>query len=78
MNDFHPVDLLEMAKQDYQKEFDLRLSMKASQKSIVRRWLAVLGSWMVKRGEKLQIRYAESLRTNHLEFSQDKAKKAKA
>ncbi|MDP1547559.1 MAG: hypothetical protein Q8L87_16245 [Anaerolineales bacterium] len=78
MNDLHPNDLLKMAKQEYQKEFDLRSSMKVSQNSTFNRWLAALGAWMVARGEKLQTRSAKSLQSNHLEFSQGKAKKARA
>jgi hypothetical protein len=78
MNDFHTKDLLEMAKQGYQEEFDLRLSMKAAHKPTFRRWLAALGVWMIARGEKLQARYTETLQTSHLEFSQGKAKKARA
>jgi len=78
MNDFHPDDLLEMAKQEYQKEFVLRSSMRVSQNSTLNRWLAALGAWMVVRGEKLQVRYARSLQANKLGFSQSKAKSVKA
>jgi hypothetical protein len=78
MNDFHPDDLLEMAKQEYQKEFDLRTSMQVSQNSTLNRWLAALGAWMVMRGEKLQARYARSLQANQLGFSQSKVKRARA
>lgn len=77
MNDFHTDDLLEMAKQEYQKEFDLRASMQVSQNSTLNRWLAALGAWMVVRGEKLQARYARSLQAHQLVFSQGKAKRAR-
>lgn len=77
MNDFHPDDLLEIAKQEYQKEFALRSSMQVSQNSTLNRWLAALGVWMVVRGEKLQSRYARSLQTHQLVFSQGKTKRAR-
>jgi hypothetical protein len=78
MNEFHPDDLLEMAKQEYQEEFDLRLSMTSSQNSTLNRWLATLGIWMVAHGEKLQARYARSLQATQLDFSQSKTRKARA
>jgi hypothetical protein len=78
MNDFHTDDLLEMAKQEYQKEFALRASMQVSQNSTLNRWLAAFGAWMVVRGEKLQARYARSLQAHQLGFSQSKVKRAKA
>lgn len=77
MNDFHPDDLLEIAKQEYQKEFALRSSMQVSQNSTLNRWLAALGVWMVVRGEKLQSRYARSLQAHQLVFSQGKTKRAR-
>lgn len=78
MNESHPDDLLEVAKQEYQREFELRLSMKTSQNSTFNRWLVALGIWMVERGEKLQARYARSLQANQLDFSHGKTRKARA
>lgn len=71
MNDFHEDDLLDLAKEKNQVEINSRLARKASHGiSFNDRWLAVLGVWMVARGERLQARYAASLRANQLELSQ--------
>lgn len=80
MNNFHTEDLLEMAKQRNQEEVVSQLVWKAIQSSSTNdnRWLAALGAWMVAKGEKLQARYASSLQTNQLAFSQGKAKKARS
>lgn len=76
MNDLHTEDLLFLARQEYQRDFDLRLSMRARQNSTFNLWLASLGAWMVARGEKLQARYTESVKTNQLESLKPKSKKA--
>jgi hypothetical protein len=76
MNNLHTEDLLNWAKQEYQKYLDLRLSMKARQNSKFNLWLASLGAWMVARGEKLQARYAGSLKTNQSDSLKPKPKKA--
>lgn len=76
MNDLHPEDMLILAKQSYQRNFELLLSMKARQNSTFNHWLASLGAWMVARGEKLQARYTESLKTNQLDSIKPKPKKA--
>jgi len=78
MNDFHPDDLLEMAKQEYQKEFALRSSMQVSQNSTLNRWLAALGAWMIVRGEKLQVRSTRSQQANQVGFSQSNVKRVRA
>jgi len=78
MNDFHPDDLLEMAKQEYKKEFALRSSMQVSQNSTLNRWLAALGAWMIVRGEKLQVRSTRSQQANQVGFSQSNVKRVRA
>lgn len=76
MNHLHTEDLLYLAKRQYQRDFEIRLSMRAGQDSTFDLWLASLGAWMVARGEKLQARYAESLKTNQLDSLKPKPKKA--
>jgi hypothetical protein len=76
MNDLHTDHLLYLVKQEYQKNFDVRLSMKAGKNSTFDHWLASLGAWMIARGEKLQARYAGSLRTNQSDSLKPKPKKA--
>ena len=76
MNEIHTEDLLYLAKQEYQKNFDIRLTLKAGRNSTFNLWLASLGASMIARGEKLQARYAESLKTNQLDSLKPKPKKA--
>lgn len=76
MNDLHTEDLLKLAKREYQRNFEIRLSMRARQNSTFNLWLASLGAWMVARGEKLQARYTESMKTNHLDSLKPKSSKA--
>lgn len=76
MNDLHTDDLLYLLKQEYRKNFDLRLSMKDRKHFTLDHWLASLGVWMVARGEKLQARYAGTLRTNQSDSLKPKPKKA--
>ncbi|MEW6084219.1 MAG: hypothetical protein AB1607_06455 [Chloroflexota bacterium] len=76
MNDLHTEDLLKLANREYQRNFDIRLSMRARQNSIFNLWLASLGAWMVARGEKLQARYTESLKTNQMDSVKPKTEKA--
>ncbi len=76
MNELHTEYQLMLAKQEYQRAFEIRLSMKARQSNTFNLWLASLGAWMVARGEILQARYAESMKTNQLESLKPKPKKA--
>jgi hypothetical protein len=77
MNNFTPKDLLELSKRKIQENITVQqLAQKTQRRSSSKRWLATLGTWMVASGEKLQARYATSLQTNQLDFSQDKTRKA--
>ena len=79
MNDFYPEDLLKIAKHRTQREIAaFQLAQKTRQASFSNRLLGTLGIWMIASGEKLQALNAESSQTNHFEFSQNKAKKARA
>lgn len=79
MNNFHNDDLLDMAKEKSQAEVNSQIARKSMRNTFHNnRLLAALGGWMVARGKKLQTRYDVSLQANQLEFSQGKAKKARA
>lgn len=78
MNNFYPEQFLEIAKQKAHREILASTSArKTGRVSFSKRLLSVLGNWMVAGGEKLQILNAESLPINQLEFSQNKAGKAR-
>jgi len=78
VNNFHPENLLLLAKKKNQEDVDNCLAWKLSNGFSTKRLLFALGAWMVTSGEKLQDRYAMPLQTNQLRFLQDKAKKARA
>ena len=80
MNNFQTDDFLNMAKDKNQEDVDSQLFLKAMQSSSFSgvRLLAVLGSWMVAKGEKMQARYTTSLQSNQSGFPLNKVKKARA
>ncbi|MCJ7435071.1 MAG: hypothetical protein MUO77_16435 [Anaerolineales bacterium] len=79
INNFTPEDLLEISKWKIQEKITAQqLAQKTMRAPFSKHWLATLGTWMVASGEKLQARYAVSLQTNQLEFSQHKARKTGA
>ena len=75
MNDFHPENLLLLAKQKNQEDVDNCLAWKLSNGFSTRRFLYSLGAWMVASGEKLQARHALPLQTSQMAFTRDKTKK---
>lgn len=74
MNNFHPESLLVVAKQKIQEDVADSLAWKRSQGFSARRWLVILGAWMVENGEKLQMRNSAQSQANQMGFSQNKAR----
>jgi hypothetical protein len=75
VNDFHPENLLLLAKQKNQEDVDNCLAWKLSSGFSTRRFLFSLGAWMVASGEKLQVRHALPVQTGQMVFSNGKARK---
>ena len=74
MNNFHPESILVVAKLRNHEDVAYCLSRKSSHGNSAKRWLVILGSWMVACGEKLQARYAAPLQTNQNGLLQNKAR----